>query len=60
LPTYLADSQIAQGRLVGVLQDRMPEGPSLTAVYPHRRHLAGQVRALINHLVGWFEYNPVG
>jgi DNA-binding transcriptional LysR family regulator len=59
LPTYLADPQIAEGRLVRVLADRMPEGPSLTAVYPHRRHLAGKVRALIDHLVGWFETNPV-
>ncbi|MDP3315296.1 MAG: LysR family transcriptional regulator [Devosia sp.] len=59
LPTYLADPQIAVGRLVRVLEDRMPEGPSLTAVYPHRRHLAGKVRALIDHLVGWFETNPL-
>lgn len=59
LPSYLADPHIAEGRLVPVLSDRMPEGPSLTAVYPHRRHLAGKVRALIDHLVGWFENNPV-
>jgi DNA-binding transcriptional LysR family regulator len=59
LPTYLADPHITAGRLVRVLEDRMPEGPSLTAVYPHRRHLAGKVRALIDHLVGWFETNPV-
>lgn len=59
LPTYLADPLIAEGRLVRVLEDRMPEGPSLMAVYPHRRHLAGKVRALIDHLVGWFADNPV-
>jgi DNA-binding transcriptional LysR family regulator len=59
LPTYLADPHIAAGRLVRVLEDRMPEGPSLQAVYPHRRHLAGKVRALIDHLVAWFADNPV-
>lgn len=59
LPTYLADPHVAVGRLVRVLEDRMPEGPSLQAVYPHRRHLAGKVRALIDHLVGWFADNPV-
>jgi DNA-binding transcriptional LysR family regulator len=59
LPTYLADPHIAAGRLARVLEDRMPEGPSLQAVYPHRRHLAGKVRALIDHLVGWFADNPV-
>jgi DNA-binding transcriptional LysR family regulator len=59
IPTYLADPHIAAGRLVKVLEDRMPEGPSLQAVYPHRRHLAGKVRALIDHLVAWFANNPV-
>ena len=59
LPGYLADPLIAEGKLVKVLEDRMPEGPSLNAVYPHRRHLAGKVRALIDHLVIWFQRNPV-
>lgn len=59
LPTYLADPLIGAGRLVTVLGEHMPEGPSLTAVYPHRRHLAGKVRALIDHLVDWFAQNPV-
>lgn len=59
LPSYLADSVIVRGQLVPVLTKCMPEGPSLQAVYPHRRHLAGKVRALIDHLVLWFEANPV-
>lgn len=59
LPSYLAEPSIAAGRLVPVLVEQMPEGPSLQAVYPHRRHLAGKVRALIDHLVDWFATNPV-
>lgn len=59
LPSYLADDLVADGQLVAVLKNSMPEGPSLQAVYPHRRHLAGKVRALIDHLVLWFEANPV-
>lgn len=59
LPSYLADREIAAGRLVSVLTEFMPESPSLQAVYPHRRHLAGKVRALIDHLVAWFQTNPV-
>ena len=59
LPSYLADPVIAAGRLVTVLEHQMPEGPSLMAVYPHRRHLAGKVRALIDHLIAWFAANPV-
>jgi DNA-binding transcriptional LysR family regulator len=59
LPSYLADREIEAGRLVAVLSDSMPEAPTLQAVYPHRRHLAGKVRALIDHLVEWFETHPV-
>jgi DNA-binding transcriptional LysR family regulator len=59
LPEHLAMPHVAAGRLVAVLTDQMPEGPSLKAVYPHRRHLAGKVRALIDHLAEWFTTNPV-
>lgn len=59
LPGYLAEPELAAGRLVTVLASAMPESPNLQAVYPHRRHLAGKVRALIDHLVAWFEQHPV-
>jgi DNA-binding transcriptional LysR family regulator len=59
LPSYLVDELIAEGRLVAVLNAFLPPAPSLHAVYPHRRHLAGKVRALIDHLVAWFETHPV-
>lgn len=59
LPSYLANPHIRSGRLVAVLADELPEGPALRAVYPHRRHLAGKVRALIDHLAAWFAENPV-
>jgi DNA-binding transcriptional LysR family regulator len=59
LPSYLAEPAVTSGQLVPVLKDFMPEAPSLQAVYPHRRHLAGKVRALIDHLVAWFDAHPV-
>ena len=59
LPSHLADPYVSKGQLVAVLSDQMPERPSLYAVYPHRRHLAGKVRALIDHLAEWFANNPV-
>lgn len=59
LPGYLANPMIKAGKLVRVLDDYMPQGASLQAVYPHRRHLAGKVRALIDHLVDWFEKHPL-
>ena len=59
LPGYLADPMIEAGRLVRILDGYVQTGASLMAVYPHRRHLAGKVRALIDHLVQWFEAHPV-
>ena len=59
LPGYLADPLIEAGRLVPVLDAFLPPTPSLHAVYPHRRHLAGKVRALIDHLVAWFDAHPL-
>lgn len=59
LPGYLAEPHVASGKLVAVLTPSMPEGPSLSAVYPHRRHLAGKVRALVDYLVAWFAEHPL-
>jgi len=59
IPSYLADPALDSGALVSVLEDFVPDGQTLQAVYPHRRHLAGKVRALIDHLIAWFEAHPV-
>ncbi len=60
LPSYLAAAELKSGELVSLLADKLPAGQTLQAVYPHRRHLAGKVRALIDHLVAAFEAHPVG
>lgn len=59
VPSFLADSAIEKGTLVSVLGEYLPYRPLLQAVYPHRRHLSGKVRALIDFLVLWFEKNPL-
>lgn len=59
LPSYLADPAVARGELIPILTDFLPTGQTLQAVYPHRRHLAGKVRALIDHLVEWFQAHPI-
>jgi DNA-binding transcriptional LysR family regulator len=59
MPSYLADPAIESGELTSLLEAFVPVGQTLQAVYPHRRHLAGKVRALIDHLVDWFERHPV-
>jgi DNA-binding transcriptional LysR family regulator len=58
LPSYLTEQMVEDGRLISVLEPYLPTGQTLQAVYPHRRHLAGKVRALIDHLVAWFEAHP--
>lgn len=58
LPVELVRDRIAHGELVPILQDCMQGEHFLQAVYPHRRHLAGKVRALIDHLVAWYEKHP--
>ncbi len=59
LPSYLAEPAVQRGDLVPVLPGFLPTGQTLQAVYPHRRHLAGKVRALIDHLVAWFATHPI-
>ncbi|MCS6762104.1 MAG: hypothetical protein MO846_09080 [Candidatus Devosia symbiotica] len=49
---------MAKGDLVLVLSAFLPTGQTLQTVYPRRRHLAGKVRALIDHLVDWFQTHP--
>ena len=38
-----------------VLDDRMPKGGGIFAVYPHRRYLPAKVRVFVDFLVQWFK-----
>lgn len=60
LPNYLASKEISAGRLVPVLKEFAGDGLTLQAVYPHRRHVSGKVRAVIDHLVAWFGTHSLG
>ncbi len=55
-PTFLSARAVERGEIVRLLPDWtvQPER-KIWAVYPHRQHLPSRVRALIDHLVGWFE-----
>lgn len=55
LPWFTAREALADGRLVGLLEDCEPRSSAIYAVYPHRRHLSGKVRVFVDVLVGWFE-----
>jgi DNA-binding transcriptional LysR family regulator len=55
LPDFIAASDIAAGRLVAVLADRISRGGGIYVVYPHRRYLPAKVRVLVDFLVQWFK-----
>jgi DNA-binding transcriptional LysR family regulator len=55
LPDFIATPDIAAGRLVAVLDDRVARGAGIFAVYPHRRYLPAKVRVLVDFLVQWFK-----
>lgn len=49
-PTFLVGDDIANGRLIQVLDKYQCKSISIYAVYPHRKYLAAKVRAFINFL----------
>jgi DNA-binding transcriptional LysR family regulator len=58
LPDFIAAAEIEAGRLVTVLDDRIPTGGGIFAVYPHRRYLPAKVRVFVDFLVQWFKKFP--
>jgi DNA-binding transcriptional LysR family regulator len=59
VPLYIAANSVAARALISVLDPFVPVLSSLQVVYPHRRHLAGKVRALVDFLIGWFDEHPL-
>lgn len=55
LPDFIAAPEIAAGRLVPVLDERVPQGGGIFAVYPHRRYLPAKVRVFVDFLAQWFK-----
>jgi DNA-binding transcriptional LysR family regulator len=55
VPWFAVRRSIEAGLLEVVLEDYEPKLLSVNAVYPHRRHLSGKVRAFVDFLVVWFE-----
>lgn len=53
VPLMFVAKDLAEGRLVSVLDQFEPNNRSVFAVYPHRRHLSGKVRAFVDFLVEW-------
>ncbi|WP_150522708.1 LysR family transcriptional regulator [Roseibium sediminis] len=60
-PLIFVADEIAAGKLEIVLEEFEQPMRGIYAVYPHRRHLTGKVRAFVDFLVEWFgthSYDP--
>lgn len=55
LPDFIAQPVLDSGELVAVLDEWMPRGGGIFAVYPHRRYLPAKIRVLVDFLVQWFK-----
>ncbi len=59
LPDFIAAPELASGRLLSVLDDKVPTGGGIFAVYPHRRYLPAKVRVFVDFLVDWFKTRSI-
>ncbi|MDG4895863.1 MAG: LysR family transcriptional regulator [Mesorhizobium sp.] len=60
LPDFIAAPDVASGKLVTALDDRILAGTGIFAVYPHRRYLPAKVRVFVDFLVQWFKTRDTG
>ncbi len=57
LPEFIDRPGLEDGTLVSVLDDFIPPGGGIFAVYPHRRYLPAKVRVFVDYLAQWFRKN---
>lgn len=55
LPEFSIERELEDGSLISLLEDRIPSGGGIYAVYPHRRHVPGKVRVFVDFLTAWFK-----
>lgn len=55
IPDFVIADDLAAGRLVSLLDEFMPTGGGIYAVYPHRRYQPAKVRAFMDFLSVWFK-----
>lgn len=59
LPIWAIDADLAEGRLVPLLEAFEPRRLPMHAVYPSRRYVPARVRAMADHLAAAFRADPV-
>lgn len=55
VPWFTVSQDIEAGNLKTLLVENELKSLGVYAVYPHRRHLSGKVRAFVDHLADWFQ-----
>ncbi|WP_207476900.1 LysR family transcriptional regulator [Arenibaculum pallidiluteum] len=58
LPTFIVGEDLKAGRLVPLMPGYQPPGTTISALYPHARHLAAKVRSFVDFLVARFGETP--
>lgn len=58
VPVYLVEKYLESGELTLLFEDLQTGDFALNAIYPPSRHLTSRIRALIDHLVVYFENRP--
>jgi DNA-binding transcriptional LysR family regulator len=58
LPTFIVGADLQAGRLIAVLDGYVPQDLSISALYPHSRHLSPTVRAFVDFLAERFGPQP--
>lgn len=57
MPDFIARPALQDGTLVSVLEEFLPSGGGIFAIYPHRRYLPAKVRVFVDYLAAWFRKN---
>jgi len=55
IPDFIVTEDIAAGRLFCMLDEYLPEGGGIYAVYPHRRYLPAKIRVFVDFIAKWFK-----
>lgn len=53
VPEFVVTEDLAAGRVEEILGEHVSVSAGLFALYPHRKHLPGKVRAFIDYLAQW-------
>lgn len=54
IPEFSVAKELADGSLVSILDEFIPDGNAFYAVYAQRRHVSAKVRVFVDFMVEWF------